>query len=72
MDSDIVAFLCDGIGLFTIGSSNNNLYDKNFHEDDSETIVHVKLRRGIIDLNKLKHVEKISVMVRVIHKRLLV
>ena len=43
-DSDIVTFFSDRMGLVTIGFNKINLDDDNFDEDDTETIVHVRLK----------------------------
>ena len=42
IDSDIVTFFSDGMGLVTIDLNNISLDDCNFDEDDSETIIQIK------------------------------
>ena len=43
IDSGIVIFLSDEIGVITMDFNNINLDDDNFNEDDLETIIHVRL-----------------------------
>ena len=42
IDSDIVTFFSDGMGLVTIDLNNISLDDCNFDEDDTETIIQIK------------------------------
>ena len=42
IDSDIVTFFSDGMGLVTIDLNNISLDDCNFDEDDPETIIQIK------------------------------
>ena len=42
IDSDIVTFFIDGMGLVTIDLNNSSLDDCNFDEDDPETIIQIK------------------------------
>ena len=42
IDSDIVTFFSDGMGLVTIDLNNISLDDCNFDEDDPETVIQIK------------------------------
>ena len=57
---DIAAFFSDGMGLVTINFSSISLDDYYFDEDDSTKIVLLDLLLGVIDLNNIKHIEKID------------
>ena len=49
IESDIVTFLSDGIGLDTIDLNNINLDDDNFDEDDSTDTALLDLLLDVID-----------------------
>ena len=55
-DSD-VTFLKDDMGLVNVDRNNVSLDDDNF-DDDSETIIHVKLMGCVIDRSDARHVRK--------------
>ena len=59
IESDIVTFLSDGIGLDTIDLNNINLDDDNFDEDYSTDIALLDLLLDVIDWNIIKHVKNI-------------
>ena len=54
-DSGNVTFSSDELGVLTIDLNNINLDDINFDEDDSETIIHVRIMAWH---NRLKQQEK--------------
>ena len=54
-DSGNVTFSSDELGVLSIDLNNNNLDDINFDEDDSETIIHVRIMAWH---NRLKQQEK--------------
>ena len=57
IDSDIVTFCCNSMGLVTINFNNFNLKNDNFDEDDPETIVLARFIAGVIDMSKIKHMK---------------
>ena len=59
IESDIVTFLSDGIGLDTIDFNNINPDDDNFDEDDSTDIALLDLLLDVIDGNIIMHVKNI-------------
>ena len=58
MDSDIVSFLSDGMGLVTIDLNDINLDDNIFDEDCPANIFLLDLLLGAIDLINMNHVKK--------------
>lgn len=58
IDSDVVIFFSNHIGLNNISVNNINLDDDNFDDYGSETINHIRSLAGIIDLNKTKDVKQ--------------
>ena len=50
---------CDKMGILSLDFERVNLGCVNFNEDDSEIIVHARLRLGAINLNTPNYVKKI-------------
>ena len=54
INSDIFRFFGDNMGILSIDLNNISLDDVNFHEDDPETIIHVRLMAWC---NRFKHIK---------------
>ena len=48
-------FYGDDMGLNTVDHNNINLIYDDFHEDDPETIIHVRCMACVININNAKH-----------------
>ena len=57
-DSGNVIFTCNGMGILNIDLNNINLDDANYDEDDSDTIIHVRLLASRIKFDKRKALKK--------------
>ena len=57
-DSDIVTFFTDDTDHNTINLININLDGDNRDDDDTESIINVRLWVGVIYINNVRHVKK--------------
>ena len=59
-DSSNVTFCCNDIGIFSVNLNNFNLDDTNYEEDDSDTVILIRLLAWHIKFKKQKVLKNIS------------
>ena len=56
-DSGDVTFCCNEMGIFSVNHNNNNL-DNNFDEDDTDTIMLIRIFGFRVNFKKAKQLKK--------------
>ena len=57
-DSNNVVFICNELDILNVNLDSINLNNTNYDEDDSDTIIFVRIQVGILNLKNIKHIKK--------------